>query len=576
MTGPEGRGPARAGSAPPASTGRQRRTSRLARASLAAAVLLGCLLAVEPTGASTPGGATGLSRLQGIDACTAPSLDAMRTFWNGTPYGDLGIYLGGVNRACGQPNLTASWVSQVVDMGWSFMPIWVGPEAPCFGRDIAKFPNDPVAAAAQGQQEATGAIAAAQTVGFARGSVVYYDMEAYGTTCSPAVRAFIGGWVSALHAAGWKAGMYGSCVNVGDFAAAAPPPDALWFAHWDGKPGPTDPTCPATEPWANGRLIKQWQGGHAETVLGVTLNVDNDCAEGIVAPTAHGTLPVCSQTPNKAPQMDRRIDVFARGGGGQLLHRPYAYGAWSASWEDLGGAMKAAPGAVSWGPGRIDVFAWGTDNHLWHRWYTSGVWSRWENLGGVLSSAPDVASWGSGRLDVVARGAENQLLHRSFASGAWSAWESLGGVLTSAPSAVSSGSGRVDVFARGGGSRLYQRWFSGGAWSGWQNLGGVLASAPDVASWGSGRLDVFLQGSDKHLWHRWFSGTAWSGWENLGGVLTSGPGAVSWGSGRIDVFVRGGVSQLWHRWYTDGRWSSAWEGLGGTLADDPDASAWAS
>jgi Domain of unknown function (DUF1906)/Repeat of unknown function (DUF346) len=550
----------------------------MARALLAAAVLLGCLLAVEPTGgASTPGGVTGLSRLQGIDACSAPSLDTLRAFWDGTPYGDLGIYIGGVNRAkgCSQANLTAAWVSQAVDMGWSFMPIWVGPEAPCFSRDIAKFSNDPATAAAQGQQEANGAIAAAQGVGFSRGSVIYYDMEAYGTTCSPAVQAFVGAWASTLQAAGWKAGMYGSCVNVGDFAAAVPQPDALWYAHWDGIASPTDPTCPATQAWSTDRIIKQWHGGRNETWNNVTLNVDGNCADGIVAPIAHGTLPFCSSTPNKTPQMDRRLDAFGRNGSNHLVHRWFAFGAWSA-WEDLGGSLTSAPTAVSWGPGHIDVFARGGSNQLLHRSFDGGRWSAWESLGGVLTSGPDVAAWGSGRLDVFARGGNNQLVHRSFADGRWSStWEHLGGSLTSAPSAVSWASGRLDVFARGSSNQLLHRWFSGGRWSAWESLGGVLTSGPDVAAWGSGRLDVFARGGGNQLVHRWYGDGRWSsGWEHLAGTLASAPGAVSWGPGRIDVFARDPAGRLIHRWFAGNRWSGAWESLGGTLADDPDASGW--
>jgi hypothetical protein len=554
----------------------RRRVTRAARALLAVAALLGCLLTVEPTGASTPGGVTGLSRLQGIDACTAPSLDVMRALWNETPYGDLGIYLGGVNRACDQPNLTASWVSQAVDTGWSFLPIWVGPEAPCMSRPIAKFSNDPATAAVQGRQEASGAVAAAQAVGFAKGSVIYYDMEAYETTCSPAVQAFVGGWTSALHAAGWKAGMYGSCVNVGDFAAAAPQPYALWFAHWDNIPGPHDPTCPATQPWATDRIIKQWQGGHTETWPSVTVNVDSDCADGIVAPIAHGTLPFCSNTPDKTPQLDRRVDAFARNSSNQLIHRWYHYGAWS-SWENLGGTLTSAPTAVSWGPGRIDVFARGGSKQLIHRWYTSGRWSAWESLGGVLISAPDVASWGSGRLDVFVRGSDNRLYRRWYGGGRWSSgWQNLGGTLTSAPGAVSWEPGRLDVFARGSSNQLIHRWSAAGSWSAWESLGGVLSSAPDVASWGSGRLDVFVRGGNNRAYHRLFSNNRWSsGWENLGGTLTSAPGAVSWESGRLDVFARGGSNQLIHRLYSNGGWSTAWESLGGALADEPDASAWA-
>ena len=32
--------------------------------------------------------------------------------WAGSPYRAIGVYIGGLNRGCSQPNLTASWVSQ--------------------------------------------------------------------------------------------------------------------------------------------------------------------------------------------------------------------------------------------------------------------------------------------------------------------------------------------------------------------------------------------------------------------------------------------------------------------------------
>jgi hypothetical protein len=44
----------------------------------------------------------------GFDACTAPSSAAMNA-WLQSPYRAVGIYFGGNNRACTQPNLTAAW-----------------------------------------------------------------------------------------------------------------------------------------------------------------------------------------------------------------------------------------------------------------------------------------------------------------------------------------------------------------------------------------------------------------------------------------------------------------------------------
>src|SRR5581483_373627 len=57
--------------------------------------------------AATAGGTfTGL----GFDTCTAPSLSALGA-WLASPYRAVGIYVGGVNRACGDGNLSASWVT---------------------------------------------------------------------------------------------------------------------------------------------------------------------------------------------------------------------------------------------------------------------------------------------------------------------------------------------------------------------------------------------------------------------------------------------------------------------------------
>jgi hypothetical protein len=45
----------------------------------------------------------------------------MSAFWNNTPYTAWGIHIGGEDRACGQPNLTSSWVSEVTAQGWHLL-----------------------------------------------------------------------------------------------------------------------------------------------------------------------------------------------------------------------------------------------------------------------------------------------------------------------------------------------------------------------------------------------------------------------------------------------------------------------
>ncbi|HYP55052.1 MAG TPA: glycoside hydrolase domain-containing protein, partial [Solirubrobacterales bacterium] len=61
----------------------------------------------------------------GFDACTAPSAQAMSA-WKRSPYRSVGVYIGGLNRACSQPNLTANWVASQTAAGWYLIPTYVG------------------------------------------------------------------------------------------------------------------------------------------------------------------------------------------------------------------------------------------------------------------------------------------------------------------------------------------------------------------------------------------------------------------------------------------------------------------
>ena len=53
----------------------------------------------------------------------------MTTWASSSPYRAVGIYIGGPAQACAQPNLTAGWVGGRAAEGWSFLPIYVGPQA---------------------------------------------------------------------------------------------------------------------------------------------------------------------------------------------------------------------------------------------------------------------------------------------------------------------------------------------------------------------------------------------------------------------------------------------------------------
>ncbi|MFE9692124.1 glycoside hydrolase domain-containing protein [Micromonospora sp. NPDC005806] len=226
----------------------------------------------------SPGSFTGL----GFDACTAPSAETMQA-WSASPYRSIGIYFGGVNRACAQPNLTPSWVAAQQAAGWHLMPIYLGLQAPCT-TSTKRYLIEPANAAAQGRAQAEDAVVQAEALGLAPESVLIFDMEAYRTddpACRSAVLAFMSAWTARLHDLGYLSGFYSSLASgVADQVAAYNTPgyvrpDYLDLARWDGIATVSDPAVPSSY-WSPQRRMKQYRGGHDETWGEVTINIDND------------------------------------------------------------------------------------------------------------------------------------------------------------------------------------------------------------------------------------------------------------------------------------------------------------
>jgi hypothetical protein len=225
----------------------------------------------------------------GFDTCTAPSAATMSQ-WLASPYRVAATYLGGMNWACGYGNFTAAWVRRVAAEGWRFMPLWVGPQAPCTTAAYVATIN-PSQAAAEGQSQARSAVAAARAFGYGQGTPIYFDMEAYSesdSSCSRAVLNFLGGWTRALHAAGYVSGVYSSARSgIKDLAgqygnSGYLRPDDIWIADWNSEPVLTDSAVPNGD-WANHQRLHQYAGPHNETWGGGTLDIDSDAADGLVA-----------------------------------------------------------------------------------------------------------------------------------------------------------------------------------------------------------------------------------------------------------------------------------------------------
>ena len=203
----------------------------------------------------------------------------------------MAIYIGGQEMGCDYGNLSKSWVQATEGMGWSLMPTYVGPQAPCNSFSDEINPNQ---AASEGQQAASQAITDAGSFGLGQGSPIYYDMEAYNETdasCVTAVLTFLDAWDRQLQAGGYVSGVYSSAASgvtdlqttstIGGHSLAEP--EAIWIALWDNATNLTGAPYITSAVWPTSARSKQYAGPHVVTVGGISLDIDSDLVNGAVA-----------------------------------------------------------------------------------------------------------------------------------------------------------------------------------------------------------------------------------------------------------------------------------------------------
>ncbi|MFJ5234400.1 glycoside hydrolase domain-containing protein [Kitasatospora sp. NPDC088391] len=244
-----------------------------------------------PGPAARPGSApvtfTGLA----FDTCTAPSLATMNA-WRGTsPYGAAAVYIGGKNRGCAQPQLTADWVRAVDGGGWKLVPLYVGAQPPCqTGSSPEKLTAD--TAAPLGTADGGDAVARAAALGMRPGSTLYLDVEAYNsadTACAAAVLEYTRNWNRAVRNSGYWAGFYGfatsSAAGIAQAAGRGVPdlPDALWYARYDDAADTTGSFPFAAELWTGHRRAHQYRINQKESYGGAALTVDRNAWDAPVA-----------------------------------------------------------------------------------------------------------------------------------------------------------------------------------------------------------------------------------------------------------------------------------------------------
>ncbi len=290
--------------------------------------------------AAAPAHAAAVYTGLGFDACSTPGLSQM-VAWGASPYRALGVYIGGVNMACSQTNLTAAWVSAQSVAGWHLIPTYVGLQAPTNSCGCAGIV--PSQAATEGSAAAADAVTQAQAVGIGQGNPIYDDMEGYqrNATNTSAVMAFLSAWTRALQAAGYQSGVYSSAGSgISDLTAANgtgyAEPDDIWIANWNGSQSTADPYVPVVD-WAAHQRLHQYEGAHDEKYGGVTINIDGDYLDGATASAGAGAVvPVPTVAPAPALTVSPHVD------GSITLNAGWSGATGVAGWQVLAGSSPVA------------------------------------------------------------------------------------------------------------------------------------------------------------------------------------------------------------------------------------------
>ena len=501
----------------------------------------------------------------GFDTCAAPSRRNMRAWLRKSWYRAIGIYIGGADRTCAQPNLTRAWLRAEVMAGWRLIPFYAGPQA-AFGELVAP--------ARQGRAAARDAVAAARRLGFAPQTPLYYDMEGFPSIWKAAALGFLSAWTRTLHRLGYASGVYSSgdsgIVDLARqfFKHVYAMPDVIDDAAWNGSRSTADKRLHHL--WWHKR-VHQFTGARTQTYGGVTMVVNKDfldMREGVAYASAF-----TSQQTSAVNLPDGATMVFYFRRGRALWLDRYAPGRGWTSPASAGVRAWSAPSVV-WTGSVVAVFYKGRAGRL-------GVLSYQENgrlagrgvlpMMGELGSGPSAVSQPGGVIDVFWRGsADHHLWHGQFTPGAgWTGPQGLGGALGSPPSPVTSSPGCTTVFWRGTDNGL---WMVSrgllGRWSAPHRLGiAPVLGAPQATAQVTGGIEVYWTGSRTPGLREGFDiGTGWRGPRDLGGQLRFAPLPVT-AAGAVRVVWLGPGHQIE---YAEHRAGSDWSAAGWTAPASAD------
>lgn len=272
---------------------RGRRQPLRATAMLALALVTGSLaVTVHVTQVAA---ASGFDTHQGIDHCGNYSNTIVTDLWDGTPFYDWGVYLGGAQANYSGCSSTTNFVSYLRNMGWGIMPLWDDLQAPqvCQGNVNQYMSMTPSVAYSQGQTSGHNALAAMSTFGFAAYDEVWLDVEWYNTSvpgCEAAVNAYINGWDSVVGATYQDAGVYASASDaIESWLSLTYVPNEIWVADHTQSVNTVwnEEHYVGNSYWVPDQRIHQYRGGKYYSLpwgctgggCTTSATVDVDCAD---------------------------------------------------------------------------------------------------------------------------------------------------------------------------------------------------------------------------------------------------------------------------------------------------------
>jgi Domain of unknown function (DUF1906) len=202
--------------------------------------------------------------LYGLDLVNPPSQAQAITMWE-LGWRFFGCYVGGPRAAAGHQGWPNSSVARLAELGFSFIPIYVGRNQPWDTSWAFTFQ--------QGVVDGDDANVLTGACGFDESTPLCLDLEYGSYQNEPAsAREYVRGWVQQVNAAGHKACLY-SDIETLSHLGTPDLVDLLWGAAWvkgafATRPpsGQFDPSTPP--PWS----VWQFAGG---TIAGVSVDTNS-------------------------------------------------------------------------------------------------------------------------------------------------------------------------------------------------------------------------------------------------------------------------------------------------------------